>query len=149
MLHFFTIMKTFIPKEKDIERKWYLVDVKDKVLGRTASKIADVLRGKNKAYFSNHQDTGDFVIVTNAENVKVTGKKYNNKIYRSHSGYLGGMKEKTFKEVSKLYPERIIEKAVKGMLPKNRLGRKIFKKLKVYKGSHHPHQSQQPEELKW
>jgi len=142
-------MKTCIPRKAQINRKWYLVNVENKVLGRVASRIATILRGKHKPYYSRHIDVGDFVIVVNADKVKVTGKKYDNKIYRSYSGYPGGLKEHTFKDVMAKKPELIIFSAVKGMLPKNKLGRKMLKKLKVYSGVEHPHEAQEPEEIKW
>ena len=138
--------KTPLP-EKDLTKKWYVVDAADQRLGRLATEIAMILRGKNKATFTPHMDTGDFVIVVNAEKVLVTGKKPKQKLYRRHSGRPGGMKVETFEQLQKRIPERIVEKAVKGMLPKNSLGRKLFTKLKVYAGPEHPHQAQQPEEL--
>jgi len=142
-------MKTFIPSKEKIEQKWYLVDVKKQVLGRTASKIAYILMGKHKPCYSRHIDVGDFVVVINADKVKVTGKKADDKMYKSYSGYPGGLKEHNFKYVLNKKPEYIIFSAVKGMLPKNRLGRKMLKKLKVYAGSEHPHQAQNIEEIKW
>ena len=132
-------------RTEDADRKWYLVDAKDKVLGRLATEIAKVLRGKNKAIFTPNTDTGDFVIVVNAEKVRVTGKRESLKRYVRHSGYPGGQKETSFQEMMAKKPEFVINSAVKGMLPKNRLGRKLIKKLKVYKGENHPHQAQQPE----
>ena len=132
-------------RTEDADRKWYLVDAKDKVLGRLATEIAKVLRGKNKAIFTPNMDTGDFVIVVNAEKVRVTGKRESLKRYVRHSGYPGGQKETSFQEMMAKKPEFVINSAVKGMLPKNRLGRKLIKKLKVYKGENHPHQAQQPE----
>lgn len=131
-------------KENQIERKWYLVDVKDKILGRFASEIAVILMGKNKPIWSPHLDTGDFVVVINAEKVKVTGKKLTDKKYYRHSGYPGGLKEETLSSLLQKSPETVIKLAVKGMLPHNKLGREIIKKLKVYKGSEHPHESQKP-----
>ena len=142
-------MKTFMASPATIERKWYVVDAECKTLGRLASEIAKVLRGKNKAIFTPHIDTGDYVIVINAEKVSVTGKKLNQKIYYNHSDYVGGMKETTLKEMLAKHPERVIEHAVKGMLPKGPLGRKMYKKLFVYAGAEHPHAAQQPEELKF
>lgn len=139
--------KTFLPPVDTIERKWYVVDAADQRLGRLASEIANVLRGKNKATFTPHLDTGDFVIVINAEKVDVTGKKREQKLYRRHSGRPGGMKTETFQKLQVRLPERIIEQAVKGMLPKNSLGRQLFTKLKVYAGAEHPHAAQQPEVL--
>lgn len=139
--------KTPLPTVDSIERKWYVVDAADQRLGRLATEIAMILRGKNKPSFTPHMDTGDFVIVINAEKVVVTGNKAEQKLYRRHSGRPGGMKVETFAKLQNRIPERIIEKAVKGMLPKNSLGRKLFTKLKVYKGEQHPHSAQQPEVL--
>ncbi len=139
--------KTPLPVADKIEKKWYVVDAAGQRLGRLATEIATVLRGKNKAIYTPHMDTGDFVIVINADKVVVTGNKPQQKLYRRHSGRPGGMKTETFAQLQKRIPERIIEKAVKGMLPKNTLGRQLFTKLKVYKGSEHPHQAQQPEIL--
>lgn len=139
--------KTYIPPIDTIERKWYVVDAADQRLGRLATEIAGVLRGKTKPSFTPNMDTGDFVIVVNAEKVVVTGNKANQKLYRRHSGRPGGMKVETFNQLQARIPERIIEKAVKGMLPKNALGRKLFTKLKVYAGPEHPHAAQQPETL--
>ena len=140
-------MKTVVPKKDQIEKKWWLIDAEGKVLGRLATKIATLLRGKHKPYFTNFMDTGDYVIVINAEKVRLTGKKAKKKIYRSHSGYIGGLKEITFEKLIQKKPEEVIRRAVWGMLPKNRLGRAIFKKLKVYRGPNHPHQAQKPEPL--
>ncbi len=140
--------KTPLPVEEKLERQWYVVDASQQRLGRLATEIAMILRGKNKPTFTPHMNTGDFVIVVNAEKVVVTGKKRSQKLYRRHSGRPGGMKEETFAQLQGRIPERIIEKAVKGMLPKNALGRKLFTKLKVYAGPDHPHQSQKPQELK-
>ena len=139
--------KTITPSLETIERNWFLVDAKDKTLGRLATEIATVLRGKNKPTFTPHLDTGDFVIVVNAEKIKVTGKKSDQKLYRRHSGRPGGMKVETFKALQSRIPERIVEKAIKGMLPHTRLGRQLFTKLKVYKGSEHPHSAQEPKTL--
>jgi large subunit ribosomal protein L13 len=139
--------KTALPNPENLEPKWYVVDAADQRLGRLATEIAMVLRGKNKPTFTPHLDTGDFVIVVNAEKVVVTGKKSSTKLYRRHSGRPGGMKVETFEHLQARIPERIIEKAVKGMLPKNTLGRKLFTKLKVYAGETHPHHAQQPEVL--
>jgi len=136
--------KTITPSLETIERNWFLVDAKDKTLGRLATEIATVLRGKNKPTFTPHLDTGDFVIVVNAEKVEVTGKKASQKLYRRHSGRPGGMKIEKFESLQDRIPERIIEQAVKGMLPHNSLGRQQFKKLKVYKGADHPHAAQNP-----
>ncbi len=137
-------MKTQFAKKSDIDRKWYLVDAKDIVLGKLAVKVAVHLRGKNKPVFTPNSDTGDFIIVINAEKIKLTGNKVNDKVYYHHSGYIGGIKAKTAKELLENKPETIIEKAVWGMLPKNRLGRAMIKKLKVYRGAEHPHQAQAP-----
>ncbi len=139
--------KTPLPTQETLEKNWYVVDAADQRLGRLATEIANILRGKNKPTFTPHMDTGDFVVVVNAEKVVVTGKKPNQKLYRRHSGRPGGMKVETFDQLQARIPERIIEKAVKGMLPKNALGRKLFTKLKVYTGPNHPHQAQQPQEL--
>jgi large subunit ribosomal protein L13 len=140
--------KTYLPPVDSIQRDWYIVDATDQRLGRLASEIAMILRGKNKPTFTPHLDTGDFVIVINAEKINVTGKKRTQKLYRRHSGRPGGMKTETFAKLQARLPERIIEQAVKGMLPKNTLGRQLFTKLKVYAGSAHPHQAQQPKILK-
>lgn len=139
------MVKTFIPPKDTLEQKWYVIDAADQRLGRLASAIAVILRGKNKPVYSPHMDTGDFVIVVNADKVGVTGRKRSQKLYRRHSGRPGGMKVETFEKLQARIPERIVEKAVKGMLPKNALGRQLFKKLKVYSGPEHPHQAQQPE----
>ena len=140
-------MKTYMANPDIIERKWYVVDATDMTLGRLASEIAIVLRGKNKPVFTPHIDTGDYVIVTNAEKIKVTGKKMNQKIYYHHSDYVGGMKEATIAEMLAKKPEKVIELAVKGMLPKGPLGRSMIKKLFVYAGSEHKHVAQKPEVL--
>ena len=140
-------MKTFMASPATIERKWYVVDATDMTLGRLASEVAKVLRGKNKAIFAPHVDTGDYVIVVNAAKVKVTGKKLNQKIYYHHSDYVGGMKETTLKEMLASKPERVIELAVKGMLPKGPLGRQMYTKLHVYAGPEHEQQAQKPEVL--
>ena len=137
-------MKTFSLKNSEVSRDWVLFDASDKILGRFATKIADKLRGKDKPTFTPHVDGGDFVVVINADKVKVTGNKAEQKKYYKHSLYPGGLKEKSYKEVLESTPERIIENAVKGMLPKNKLGKSIIKKLKVYSGSEHPHESQNP-----
>ncbi len=141
------MIKTPLPTQETLEHKWYLVDAEGQRLGRLATEIATILRGKNKPTYTPHMDTGDFVIVVNAEKVVVTGKKSNQKLYRRHSGRPGGMKVETFSQLQARIPTRIIEQAVKGMLPKNSLGRQLFTKLKVYVGNSHPHQSQQPESL--
>ena len=140
-------MKTFMPSMATVDRKWYVVDASGKTLGRLTSEIASVLRGKKKPIFTPNQDTGDYVIVVNAEKVKVTGKKLEQKIYYHHSEYVGGMKETTLKEMFKRHPERVIEHAVRGMLPKGPLGRRMYKKLFVYVGPEHKHAAQKPETL--
>ena len=140
-------MKTFMASPATIDRKWYVVDAEGKTLGRLASEVAKVLRGKNKAIFTPHIDTGDYVIVVNAEKIKVTGKKLEQKVYYRHSDYVGGMKETTLKEMLNKHPERVIEYAVKGMLPKGPLGREMLKKLYVYAGPEHKQQAQKPEAL--
>ena len=140
-------MSTSMPKESEIERKWYVVDAEGKVLGRLASRIASILRGKHKPIFTPHLDVGDHVVVLNAEKVHLTGRKLQNKQYRWHSGYIGGLRTVTAEKMLKSHPERVIEWAVQGMLPKNRLGRAMAKKLKVYRGAAHPHQAQQPQAL--
>ena len=140
-------MKTFMASPATIERKWYVVDATDKTLGRMAAEIAKVLRGKNKPIFTPHMDTGDYVIVVNAEKIKVTGKKMGQKIYYHHSDYVGGMKEATLKEKLAKKPEEVIELAVKGMVPKGPLGRQMYKKLFVYAGPEHKHAAQKPEVL--
>lgn len=142
-------MKTFMASPATIDRKWYVVDAEGKTLGRLASEVAKVLRGKNKAIFTPHIDTGDYVIVINAEKVKVTGRKLDQKIYYHHSEYIGGMKETTLREMMNKHPERVIEFAVKGMLPKGPLGRQMYKKLFVYAGSDHKHAAQKPETLEF
>jgi large subunit ribosomal protein L13 len=138
-------MKTQFAKKNEIERKWYLVDAKDMVLGRLATKAATYLRGKNKPVYTPNVDTGDFVVVVNAEKIKLTGKKMDNKIYYHHSGYVGGIKAATARERLDEKPEDVITDAIWGMLPKNRLGRAMIKKLKVYRGPQHPHTAQKPE----
>ncbi len=140
-------MKTFMVSASAIERKWYVVDAEGKTLGRLASEVAKVLRGKHKPIFTPHMDTGDYVIVVNAAKVKVTGKKLNQKVYYRHSDYVGGMKETTLKEMQAKHPERVIEYAVKGMLPKGPLGRDMYRKLYVYAGPEHKHAAQKPEVL--
>ncbi|MEQ9369138.1 MAG: 50S ribosomal protein L13 [Coleofasciculus chthonoplastes F3-SA18-01] len=139
--------KTYLPTQDSLEQNWYVIDAEGQRLGRLATQIAMILRGKNKPIYSPHLDTGDFVIVVNAEKVVVTGKKSSQKLYRRHSGRPGGMKTETFAHLQARIPERIIEKAVKGMLPKNSLGRKLFTKLKVYAGAAHPHDAQKPQTL--
>lgn len=140
-------MKTFMANPAKIERKWYVVDATGMTLGRLASEVAKILRGKNKPVFTPHIDTGDYVIITNAEKVKVTGKKLDQKIYYHHSDYVGGMKETTLREMLNKKPERVVELAVKGMLPKGPLGRQMMTKLHVYTGAEHNHQAQKPETL--
>ena len=140
-------MKTFMASPATIERKWYVVDAADKTLGRLASEVASVLRGKKKPIFTPFLDTGDYVIVINAEKIKVTGKKLDQKIYHHHSDYVGGMKEATLREKLDKKPEQVIELAVKGMLPKGPLGRQMFTKLHVYAGPDHKHEAQKPEVL--
>lgn len=139
-------MKTFIPKKKDIEKKWWLIDAEGKILGRLATEIAVLLRGKRKPEFVDFLDCGDFVVVINADKVKVTGNKLEQKKYYSHTGYPGGIKEKSLKDLLEKKPEEAIRKAVWGMIPKNKLGRSVYKKLKVYSGPNHPHEAQKPEE---
>lgn len=140
--------KTFSARPADIEKKWYVVDAEGQILGRMATRIADILRGKDKPIYTPHMDTGDFVVVINAEKVVVTGKKAEQKEYQRYSGYPSGLKKITFQRMLNTHPERIIEHAVRGMIPHNRLGRAVIKKLKVYAGPAHPHESQQPELLK-
>lgn len=141
-------MKTYNLKQAEITRKWYLVDAEGKILGRLASEVAKVLMGKGKPIFTPHLDCGDHVIVVNAEKVTLTGRKLKNKIYYSHSLYPGGLKETSALKMLKEHPERLVEKAVRGMLPKNKLGDAMYTKLKVVVGSKHPHQAQQPEPMK-
>lgn len=140
-------MKTFMAKAEEVQRKWYVVDADGKPLGRLASEVASVLRGKNKPTYTPHVDTGDFVIIINSEKVVLTGNKLETKMYRRHSGWPGGMKEMNYKTFMARSPEKVIELAVKGMLPHNSLGRAMFRKLKVYKGTEHEHQAQKPEIL--
>ena len=140
-------MKSYMPSQATIERKWYVVDAADMTLGRLASGVASVLRGKNKPTFTPHMDTGDYVIVVNADKVSVTGRKLDQKIYYHHSKYVGGMRETTLREMMAKKPEKVIELAVKGMLPKGPLGRQMYKKLYVYAGPDHKQQAQKPEVL--
>jgi large subunit ribosomal protein L13 len=140
-------MKTVFVKKEDVQRKWYVVDAEGATLGRLASRIASYLRGKHKPIFTPNVDTGDFIIVINAEKIKLTGKKLTDKVYYWHTGYRGGLKAATPKELLEKAPERLIKDAVWGMLPKNRLGRQLFKKLRVYRGAEHPHSAQKPEKL--
>ena len=142
-------MKTHSTKPSDINREWYLVDAEGQTLGRLASEIAKVLRGKHKPIYAPHLDTGDYVIVVNAEKVHVTGNKLDQKIYHRHSGYPGGLKSITLREQLKRHPSRVIRSAVRGMLPHNKLGRATIRKLKVYAGDAHPHQAQQPKPFQW
>ena len=142
-------MKTFIPKKEEVERKWWLIDAEGKILGRLATEIAVLLRGKRNPAYVDFMDIGDFVVVVNAERIKITGNKLEQKKYYSHSGYPGGIKEITLKDLLEKKPEEVIRKAVWGMIPKNKLGRAIYKKLKVYKGSDHPHEAQKPQEYQF
>jgi large subunit ribosomal protein L13 len=137
-------MKTWNAKAGDVEREWYLVDAEGQTLGRLATRIADTLRGKTKPQYTPHVDTGDFVVVVNAEKIAVTGKKLDDKIYYRHSGYPGGLRERTLREQLERRPEEVLRKAVKGMLPRNRLGRAQLRKLKIYAGPEHPHTAQAP-----
>jgi len=137
-------MKTFMPNSANVERKWYVVDAEGKTLGRISTEIAKVLRGKNKPEYTPHADMGDYVIVVNAEKVVTTGKKLDQKVYYHHSDYVGGMKETTLREMLQRHPERVIENAVRGMLPKGPLGRQMYKKLFVYAGPEHKHEAQKP-----
>ena len=142
-------MRTFIPKKDDIDQKWWLVDAEGRILGRMATEIADLIRGKKKPQFTSHLDTGDFVVVINAEKVKVTGRKLEQKKYYSHSLYPGGIKEETLKDLLAKKPEEVIKKAVWGMIPKGKLGRALYKKLKVYRGPSHPHEAQNPQKYEF
>ncbi len=142
-------MRTFIPKKDDIDQKWWLIDAEGRILGRMATEIADLIRGKRKPQFTSHLDTGDFVVVINAEKIKVTGRKLEQKKYYTHSLYPGGIKEQTLKELLAKKPEEVIQKAVWGMIPKGKLGRALYKKLKVYRGPSHPHEAQNPQEYKF
>jgi large subunit ribosomal protein L13 len=136
--------RTWSPKASEIQRDWLLVDVEDQILGRVATQIAALLRGKHKPTFTSHVDNGDFVVVLNAEKIRVTGNKADQKMYYRHSGYPGGLKAQTYRQLMQRHPTRVLKFAVKGMLPKNRLGRKLLKKLYVYAGPRHPHEAQQP-----
>ena len=140
-------MKTFSAKASEVSRDWFVVDASDKTLGRLASEIAHRLRGKHKAEYTPHVDTGDYIVVVNAEKVRVTGAKATDKMYHHHTGYPGGLKSVSFEKLIEKAPERVIQGAVKGMLPRNPLGRAMFKKLKVYAGTEHPHAAQQPQAL--
>ena len=137
-------MKTYYAKPQEVEREWVLIDAEDQVLGRVATKAATILKGKHKPQYTPHVDTGDFVVIVNADKIRVTGAKTTDKVYSRHTGYPGGLKQETFEEAMAKHPERVIEHAVKGMLPKNTLGRAMGKKLKVYVGPDHPHTAQQP-----
>src|SRR5262250_2924904 len=143
-----TLMKTFSAKSNEVDRKWWLIDAADQVLGRVAAKAANLLRGKEKAIFTPHVDTGDFVIVINADKVRVTGKKEEQKNFMSFSGYVGGHKSENVRARRARHPELLIERAVRGMIPHNRLGRAVYRKLKVYRGESHPHRAQQPKSVK-
>lgn len=142
-------MKTFVPKKGAVEQKWWLVDAEGKILGRLATEVATLLRGKRKPQFVDFLDTGDFVVVINAEKINVSGNKREDKVYYSHSGYPGGLKSEVLKDLLEEKPEEVIRRAVWGMIPKNKLGRQVIKKLKVYRGSHHPHEAQQPEKYQF
>jgi len=138
-------MKTFSAKAQEVDRKWYVIDAQDQILGQVAVAAANLLRGKNKPIFTPHCDTGDHVVVINANKVRLTGNKEENKIYTSYSGYVGGHKSESPRHVRERHPERLVERAVRGMIPHNRLGRQIYRKLNVYAGSEHPHEAQNPE----
>lgn len=140
-------MKTFLPQVGQIDRRWYLVDAEDQVLGRLATRVATMLMGKTKPVYTQFLDTGDFVVVVNADKVRLSGSKLDSKVYYSHSGYPGGLKKITARQLLARHPDRLVRNAVKGMLPKNKLGRKMLRKLKVYAGAEHPHQAQQPDEI--
>ena len=140
-------MKTFVAKESEVDKRWYLVDANGKVLGRLATQIAMRLRGKHKPIFTPHADTGDFIVVVNADKVVLTGSKLDNKCYYRYSGYIGGLKKRSAKKLLETKPEEILRHAVRGMLPKNSLGRRQLKKLKIYAGPDHPHEAQKPQEL--
>jgi len=140
-------MKTFVPQVDAIERNWHVIDAADQVLGRVASRVASILMGKEKAYYTDFLETGDFVVVVNAGSIRLTGKKWEQKVYRSHSGYPGGLKEISARDLFEKHPERLMEFAVRGMLPKNKMGDKLIRKLKVYAGADHPHQAQKPQPL--
>jgi large subunit ribosomal protein L13 len=142
-------MRTFIPKKDDLEKNWWLVNAEGKVLGRLATEVADLLRGKKKPHFTAHLDTGDFVVVVNAEKVRVTGRKLDQKTYYSHSQYPGGIKQETLRDLLERKPEEVIKRAVWGMIPKGKLGRSVYKKLKVYRGPSHPHEAQNPREYQF
>jgi len=141
------VKRTYVTKSEDVQRDWYVVDARGQTLGRLASEVAQIVRGKHKPIYSPSVDVGDYVIVVNADQVRVTGRKLDQKMYYRHSGYPGGLKEVSLRRMLKEHPTRVIEHAVRGMLPKNRLGRKMVKKLKVYAGPAHPHEAQQPKPL--
>lgn len=140
-------MNTFSAKSHEVKRDWYIIDATNQTLGRLASEVARRLRGKHKAVYTPHVDTGDYIVIVNVEKLTVTGKKFHDKIYYRHTGHPGGIKQEAFKDLQKRCPERILEKAVKGMLPKNILGREMYRKLKIYIGNEHPHVAQQPKQL--
>ncbi|MDD2715864.1 MAG: 50S ribosomal protein L13 [Candidatus Wallbacteria bacterium] len=140
-------MKTYTQKQEEVKRKWYLIDAENQILGRLATRIADILNGKNEVTYTPHTDSGDFVVVVNADKIRVTGRKMTQKMYYKYTGYPGGLKSKTFEEVISTDPERVIHGAVKGMLPKNRLSPHKLTRLKVYTGSVHPHEAQNPEKI--
>ena len=142
-------MKTYYAKPNEVEREWVVIDAADQVLGRVATKAATILKGKHKPQYTPHVDTGDFVIIINADKVRLTGSKAETKAYYRHSGYPGGLKVESFKEAMVKHPERVLEHAIKGMLPKNTLGRAMGKKLKVYAGAEHPHMAQKPRQITW
>ena len=142
-------MRTFIPKKDDFEQKWWVVNAEGRILGRLATEVADLIRGKRKPVFTSHLDTGDFVVVVNAEKIKVTGRKLEQKTYYSHSLYPGGLREDKLKDLLEKKTEEVIKKAVWGMIPKGKLGRALYKKLKVYRGPNHPHEAQNPQEYKF
>jgi large subunit ribosomal protein L13 len=142
-------MRTFIPKKDDIEQKWWLINAEGRILGRMATEVADLIRGKRKPQFTSHLDTGDFVVIINAEKIKVSGRKLEQKKYYTHSLYPGGIKEEALKDLLERKPEEVVKKAVWGMIPKGKLGRALYKKLKVYRGPSHPHEAQNPQEYKF
>lgn len=142
-------MKTYVPKKEEIEKKWWLIDADGKILGRLATEVATILRGKRNPRYVDFLDSGDYVIIINADKIKISGKKLDQKIYYSHTGFPGGIREKTLKELLEKKPEEVIRKAVWGMVPKNKLNRAIIKKLKVYAGPHHPHEAQNPQEYQF
>jgi ribosomal protein L13, bacterial type len=138
---------SYMQKKEEVVRNWYVIDAEEEVLGRLAAKVANILRGKHKPTYTPHIDCGDFVVITNASKINLTGNKLDKKIYYNHSGYTGGLRERTAREMKENYPVEMIERAVKGMLPKNRLGRQMYKKLFVYEGAEHPHAAQQPQTM--